>query len=146
MFLKSNRNRGWYMDDEKEILLREWEQRYESYRAYARQYLTGLSITVTGYAVALTILLSVSINPILRIIGLMVVIIALFGMFLGHRIIIPEYIRVGQRMDTLEEKLGIGKFGTVTPLIRVARVSMYLLVFVLVATLFLTVYLAVAGI
>jgi hypothetical protein len=37
-----------------ETSLREWEQRYETYRAYCNNYLTVLSISAGGYILAVT--------------------------------------------------------------------------------------------
>jgi len=132
------------MDEEKEILLREWEQRYESYRAYTRSYLTWMSVAVTGYAVGMSLILTLGIAPMLRIALLAMVLFFLTVVLLAHRITLKEFTRLGQRLDNLEGKLGIEIFATAQPLRTAVVTSFWGVMFIWVATLAVAIYFIVS--
>ncbi len=133
------------MDTEREILLREWEQRYESYRAYTREYMAGVTIAVTGTAVAMSLALGLNVIHILRVLILILIMVFVSAFLLGHRIVIDGFTRLGNRITTLENKLGMEKFATITPVVRVARAVAIGSIVIWLGILGITIYVTVTG-
>lgn len=125
----------------KELLLREWEQRYESYRSFRAQYLTILSITASGYIVGLAVALGEKFPTKYRPVVLVGAGLLLIASIAGHVIGISLIRKLGDRIDTLEESLRIRAFRTTRPL----EIGLCWSLAIVAVTLIMTIYVLVWG-
>jgi hypothetical protein len=129
-------------DLKSELQLREWEQRYESYRAYTRQYLTGMSIAVTGYIIALSLSLGLQIEPFIKIIILSLLDACVFMLLIAHWAVYSGINTIGERLELLEKELGFNTFNTTLPVKRIVIVGAVVTMLALLVTLGLIIYIA----
>lgn len=111
------------MDKESEILMREWERRYESYREYRNQYLTVLSICASGYVVGMSLAAGLNIPAIIRAIIFGVTLLGLILLGIAHFIALKAVDVLGERMSELQAALGMRPFNNVWLLKTALRVS-----------------------
>lgn len=100
------------MDDRTQLLLEEWKARYESYRAYRAQYLTTISLAVTGVAVAVGLAFQQNIPIHGRRLSLSLACFVALGLVVAH-IFARRTIRdLGERLRALEASLKFEPFRT----------------------------------
>ncbi len=96
-----------------EIILKEWEKRYESYLYYRNQYISTINLAVIIVGVCLTLAFS---NPhnlkILRNVLMILALAVCIFLFIAH-IIAQRFINnLGKRIRALEKELDMKDFET----------------------------------
>ena len=128
------------MDEKSEIIMREWEQRYESYREYRKIYYTLIGLTITGYFLLLSLAFGFNIGYIAKII------ILAFLMFFVTLLVIVNMVgnrgvnQLGERINELEKELGMREFDTVGPLRKALVITKIIGPIVWIITFALTLY------
>ena len=130
-------------DLDREILLREWEQRYETYRAYLRQYLYGMGIVLTAYVIGLTLSFSLKIDPTPQLALLGAMLFAVFTLLVIHWRSIQAIDQLGKRIKILEAKLGMDDFDTGMLAQQVIRLGTIVVIFGCLFTIGLIVFVIV---
>lgn len=97
---------------DKTILLEEWKERYASYRQYRAQYLTVLSVAVTGWLIGMGLSLKDENDGLSRSIILIFILILTSCIIAAHWIARKEVTRLGERISLLEKNLNMGDFHT----------------------------------
>ena len=110
--------------DPKEVLLKEWEQRYESYRSYRGQYLNVLSLSLTAWLVAIGYVASNFDRRFACLIILSVVVLVMCALILAHYIARAGIKALGRRLDSLQKELGMAPFPTTRLLERALVVTL----------------------
>lgn len=95
-----------------EILLREWEQRYETYRGYCNNYLTVLSISAGAYILAFTWALGKDTSLEARLAIFISLLFLLIGLIRSHQIAIRSIGQLRSRLRTLEKALKMEEYHT----------------------------------
>jgi hypothetical protein len=118
-----------------ELRLKEWELRYQSYRSYRGNYLTILSITVSGWVVGVAVALGDTFPDAYRPVVLAGATLILCACVVGHVIGIRAIRSLGQRVDDLEKELGVHTFRTTWPLEAGLRWSLGVVIVLTIITL-----------
>lgn len=133
------------MDKEIEIQLREWEQRYESYRAYRSQYLTALSICASGYIIGISLVTGLDIPGTVRTVVFAVMLVGLILLGIAHMIALKATRILGERMAELQHTLGMTPFDSTWLLRSSLRVSLVGTGVLTIITLIVVLYFQLQG-
>lgn len=109
--------------DKEEIMIREWEQRYESYRQYRAQYITVTSFVVPGVVLGIGISRSDGFNLAAQLVVLVTVCMVVICYIAAHIIAFPAIKNLGKCLKKLEKDLGMSDFHTTESLQRSLWVS-----------------------
>lgn len=96
----------------KEILLKEWEQRYESYRQYRGHYITVLSTALTAGLLLLGYIITGNLEKNSKLVILSLHLAVFLTLIVAHRIARKHIRKLGERLDALELALGMEDFHT----------------------------------
>lgn len=110
----------------KEILIREWEKRYDSYIGYRNQYLNTLNISIIVIGVCISIAfgsdkISFSLTNLLMILAIIV----LTGLFIAHVIVASFLKKFSKRISDIEKELGMYSYETIILLKHAVLVTKY---------------------
>ncbi len=102
--------------EQKEILMREWEKRYDSYIHYRNQFLNFISlmliVIVSSYTIAFNIDIAYVSKNILMSLPVICVLLGLYTCV----VIIKVTNKLSIRMNELQNELGMGSFDTLESL------------------------------
>ncbi len=105
--------------DDKDLLVKEWEVRYKSYRQYRGQYMAVLSIGLTLWLLTVVYTSIRIANDFHRLIILFILCIIGIVIIMAHYIALSSIKKLGERIEVLESKIGIEPFRT-TKLLNIA--------------------------
>ncbi|UCG70745.1 MAG: hypothetical protein JSV09_07010 [Thermoplasmata archaeon] len=109
--------------DQKEIYMREWEKRYDSYLSYRYQYLFVSIVMVLFVSGSFTLAFAFKFDYILKIILLSAPTLVMIIYYYAH-VVAEVYLKqLAQRMRALEVRLKMGPFHTVDPLLFAVKTS-----------------------
>lgn len=125
--------------DDKDLLLKEWEVRYKSYHQYRGQYVAVLSIGLTLWVLTIVYTSIRVANSFHRLMILFILCIIGIAIILAHHIALSSIKKLGERIEVLENKIGIEPFRTTRLLDIALRISLsgsWLAEFITIALLF----------
>ena len=109
--------------DQKEIYLKEWEKRYDSYLSYKYQYLFVSAIMAVIVSGSFTLAFAFKFDEILKIILLSAPPITMLVYYFAHRVAEIYLLQLDRRLSLLQKRLRMGNFQTVGPLLFAVRIS-----------------------
>jgi len=96
----------------KDVMLKEWEQRYESYRQYRAQYLHVLGIVGSIWILAASIVADKALDPAVALLLGCGSLLMGGGAVIAHFIAMRAITRLAARLSELEQKLEMQHFDT----------------------------------
>jgi hypothetical protein len=109
--------------DQKQIYLKEWEKRYDSYIWYRNQYLFVSTIMVIIVSGSFALAFAFNFNDIMKIILLSAPPLTMLVYYFAHRIAEVYLLQLDRRMTLLQKRLNMGNYQTVGPLLFAVRIS-----------------------
>jgi hypothetical protein len=109
--------------DQREIYLKEWEKRYDSYISYKYQYIFVSAMMVVIVSGSFTLAFLFRSDEILRLILLSAPPLTMLVYYLAHRVAEMYLIQLDRRLSLLQKRLRMGNFQTVGPLLFAVRIS-----------------------
>jgi hypothetical protein len=109
--------------DQKEIYLKEWEKRYDSYLSYRNQYLFVSTMMVIIVAGSFTLAFAFKFDEILKLILLSAPPLTMLVYYLAHRVAEIYLLQLDRRLSILQKRLRMGNFQTVGSLLFAVRIS-----------------------
>lgn len=126
-------------DVDREILLKEWEQRYETYRSFMRLYITSISIVFTIWILGLAFTLRDDVPDRDRpyVLGFLTIMMCIY--FAVHLFARKEIRMLGDRIEKLERSLPIEPYRTTRTLERALKYTIVTICIAVLLSLFLTI-------
>jgi hypothetical protein len=110
--------------DDKDLLLKEWAVRYQSYHQYRGQYVVVLSIGLTLWVLTVVYTSIRIANSFHKLVILFILCIIGIVIILAHHVALSSIKKLGERIEVLESKVGIEPFRTTRLLDIALRISL----------------------
>lgn len=124
---------------DRDILLKQWEQRYESYRSIRGQYLLSISITFTIWVLGISFALRNNISDGYRpyLLGFFTILMLIY--FAAQLFTRKEVRLLGDRIAVLEKSLGMQEYRTTGMMERAVLYTIVAVCFAFLLSVFLTI-------